>query len=479
MARQSSVQRWCSVVLLAVLTSLSLWYGAPAIAFRLGIAFQAGRYSAMVDQALADEVQNRRLEAEEARRLSEPVRSAVVRVESLAPRSAPDLPASGDEIAGNTWSCGLIIDPEGRVLTNYDPIAGSREFRIHLSEGRGTHLARLVGGDFDTNLALLRIDPPLESLPVGRLSDGSLPGVGDHVVVVGNALSEIERLCIGIVNCGGRRASAACCCPQDFIHTTAANPGNLGAPLLNQRGEIVAIASACGDGAGGFLGVAIPSGVAMQVVQQLREYGQVRRGWLGAFLHAVPGIPEPDSPAGAIGVAFDYVIPESPAEKAGLDHGDLLIRVSGRPIQSFADLRRIIAVSQPNSELLFSILRGGERIERRVNVEYRPGELAHLPGEVEFGIRLLCHLSSEERRRLGIEIDHGVVIQGVAPGPLASELHARDVIVAVNDVETQSLADYCREVRRWREGEHSAPIRLAVHSQGKMHSIEIGATSVP
>ncbi|MGQ0637623.1 MAG: trypsin-like peptidase domain-containing protein [Planctomycetaceae bacterium] len=481
MLRQSPAQRWSSLVLLAVVASVALYFGVPHLAYRIGRSLEAGRSDAADDrkllraQALGEE------QIESARRLTAAVRPAVVRVEAIGQTAEAASPAAGPEPAPGlapSLACGVIIDAQGLVLTNCEPLSGHKTIRVLLPETHPRE-AQLVGCDPETDLALVRFQPPPDrQLTAAPLRASRLPAQGEFVVALGHAFRQQDWVWLGRVNLPGRAATAAACLPQDFLGTAAANDFNSGGPLLDARGEIVGINVSWSGLDGGRMGFAVPACIAREVVDELRSSGYVRRGWLGVFTHTVHPLPQPELPPGAAPVCIDYVIPESPALAAGLLPGDLLLRVNDWPLRSAGDLRRFVAATRPPVTLRLTLLRDGSLVHVTATVQRRPETPPALPGEREWGIRPLCHLPAEARRLFGLDEDSGVVVERVYAGARAAGLRDGDVIREIDDAPVCNLADFCREVRRWSSFGRPG-VKLTVHSPGTGRSTEIHLAASP
>ncbi len=489
MSRQSAGQRWCSLVLLALFLSLFLYYGLPAMAFRIGQALEAGRHEG---ETPSDTVpfagKHSDGGAAHLAHASRHVRPAVVRIEALKSLGAENsnsggAPSTTSHTAGGrapiSHGCGLLIDRQGWVVTSRHVVNGASAIRIHLPSHRDPFAATIAGSDAGTDLAVLKFDHPGDAMSVASLDDGAPMEIGQYVMAVGNAYRSGEFLWVGVVNSCGGKTSPACCNVHDCIHTTAVNAWNFGGPLLNLDGAIVGINTALREADGLPVGVAIPAATARQVVDQLQHRGQVRRGWLGVFIHKASDVselvnPAPDFPDGALAVVVDYVVPNSPAEQGGIQAGDVIFRFADTTFESAVELRRRIASSRPGGEVGVALVRDGVVFVQHVMVGQAPTTPPQLPGEREWGIRLLGHLSASESKHLGVDHLSGVVVWQVEPHRKATELSAHDVILSVNDVATPDLASFCRVVSRVFEGTPGAKVQLEVSSSGARIPIVIG-----
>lgn len=254
---------------------------------------------------------------------------------------------------------GFIISSDGYLLTNYHVIAGSDKIIVTLSDRRELE-AKLIGSDKPTDVALLKVDAG--DLPVVRLGRSDNLEVGEWVLAIGSPFGFDHSVTAGIVSAKQRALAHENYVP--FIQTDVAiNPGNSGGPLFNLNGEVIGINSQIYTRSGGFMGVsfAIPIDVVMDIVKQLKESGRVIRGWLGVFIQEIDqelaesyGL---NKPAGAL---IAKVIPNSPAAKANLLPGDIILEANQRIIKHSSDLPTMIGSMKPNEVLEMKILRNGE-----------------------------------------------------------------------------------------------------------------------
>ncbi|MGH8125491.1 MAG: S1C family serine protease [Rhodanobacteraceae bacterium] len=264
---------------------------------------------------------------------------------------------------------GVIFTADGYVLTNNHVIAGADDIQVVLHNGRVAH-ARVVGTDPDTDLAVLKIDAG--TLPTVQV-DPKPPRVGDVVLAIGNPFGIGQTVTMGIVSALQRQLSLS---PfEDFIQTDAAiNSGNSGGALINAEGELVGINTAMFDrdaGAQG-IGFAIPVRTAKRVLEQIVEHGRVVRGWLGVQVGNVMVSANSGLPAAARGAMVMDVYPGGPAAQAGLQPGDVLLKLGKQPIINPTDLRTREAEMAPGSKVEVSGLRAGEPFHAEVVLAQRP-----------------------------------------------------------------------------------------------------------
>ena len=282
--------------------------------------------------------------------------------------SLPDLP---EERETHSIGSGVIVDASGGyVLTNHHVIENADEILVTLKDGR-TLKAERLGSDPQTDIAVLQIEAgSLSALPLG---DSDRLEVGDYVVAVGNPFGLGQTVTLGIVSALGR-SGLGIEAYEDFIQTDAPiNPGNSGGALIDLRGQLVGINTAIVGPTGGSVGIgfAIPINMARQVMDQIVEFGEVRRGQLGVIIQDLtPDLSKRLRLKALRGALIAEVAKGSPAEKAGLEPGDVIIGIDGQNVRSAADLRNKIGLKRIGDEVELEIVRSGEN--RRVAVVIGP-----------------------------------------------------------------------------------------------------------
>jgi serine protease Do len=350
-------------------------------------------------------------------------------------------PGSG-QFEEQSLGSGFIIDAAGYVLTNGHVVADADEVTVKLTNKR-EYKAKVIGTDPYTDVALLKIDAT--NLPVVRLGDPSKLEVGEWVAAIGAPFGFENSVTAGIVSAKGRSLPNESYVP--FIQTdVAVNPGNSGGPLFNMRGEVVGINSQIYSRTGGFMGVsfAIPIDIALDVVKQLRATGKVTRGRIGVQaqemtveLAASFGLKEPR------GALVAMVEKGGPAAKAGIQPGDVILAINGRPVEDSSDLARDIAGSKPGTTVNIDVWRKGAHVPVKVTL----GELAAKPpaeGEAEQGTPdaaglVLGELTADERKQL--DVPSGVLVRGVTGAAQRAGVQPGDVIVSINRQPVNSIAD--------------------------------------
>ncbi|HYH18847.1 MAG TPA: DegQ family serine endoprotease [Azospirillum sp.] len=379
-----------------------------------------------------------------------------------------------DPRGGTSVGSGFIIDGAGYVVTNNHVVEGGTEITVTLNDG--TELpATIVGRDAKTDLALLKAksDKELPHLDFGD-SDGAR--VGDWVVAIGNPFGLGGTVTTGVVSARGRNINAG---PyDDFIQTDAAiNRGNSGGPMFNLNGEVIGINTAIFSPSGGSVGIgfAIPSNLAKRVVAELKEHGHVERGWLGVRIQPVtPEIAEGLGLSKAQGALVSEVTPGSPAAKAGLRQGDVVVRFDGKPVDGVRDLTRVVAATAAGSDAKVEVVRQGKETTLTTRIEKLAEEQRMASADAEAdqpahpaltGLKLAA-LDAETRQQLGLERGaKGVVVVGVSPKAGALPVQPGDVIETVGGEPVASPAELARKVADAGKAGKKA-VLLLVNRQG-------------
>jgi serine protease Do len=339
----------------------------------------------------------------------------------------------------NSLGSGFIINNEGYIVTNNHVVDGADEIVVILKEG-DEYPAKIIGKDAKTDLALIKIEPK-NGLPVIRLGDSDGTRVGDWVLAIGNPFGLGHTVTAGIVSAKGRELGAG---PyDDFIQTdTAINPGNSGGPLFDMAGNAIGINTAIFTRNGGNQGVgfAIPVNLAKTIVVQLRESGRVTRSWLGVLIqHITPELQDSLELKTRKGALVGEVFEGSPAEKAGLLRGDVIIRFNGDEVGSQRELPTMVAFLPVGQEVDVVVVRNGKEITVEVKLEEMEDEETTVAGgssgEVQEGLGLAVqNLTPRIAERLGLKNTEGVVVTDVDQNGTAARAGLRrgDVIIEVN-----------------------------------------------
>ncbi len=353
---------------------------------------------------------------------------------------------------------GFIIDPAGYVVTNNHVIKGATKIEVILHDGN-RYTAKLVGTDPRTDLALLKINAK-RTFPYVQWGDSDKARVGDWILAVGNPYGLGGTVTAGIVSARGRDIGGRTI--VDFLQIDAPiNRGNSGGPTFNMDGKVVGVNTAIYSPNGGNvgLGFAIPSNVAKQVISQLRTSGKIVRGWLGVQIQPVTtDLAKALNIKGRKGAIVAAVVPDSPAAKAGLKSGDVILNWDGKDVASVRDLVRKVSATKTGSNVDVVLLRDGNRKTlsvtvgtskegvQRASLNRGPGNPAAV-GKLGLG---LGNLTPELRQRFGIkdEVAKGAVVLSVRPGSPADDkgLRAGDVITQVGNTDVTSADQVAKAV---------------------------------
>ncbi len=407
-----------------------------------------------------------------------------------APKGDDDSPR-GPTRKSNSLGSGFIIDASGIVVTNNHVIGDANDIQVILSDGTKLK-AEIIGKDSKIDLALLRVKPtaerPLKAVPFGD-SDKMRPG--DWVMAIGNPFGLGGSVSAGIVSARGRNIESG---PYDnYIQTDAAiNKGNSGGPLFNMDGEVIGINTAILSPSGGSVGIgfAVPSGTASPVIEQLRQFGEVRRGWLGV---RIQNVDESTAEAlglkgGAKGALVAGVDEKGPAKTAGLEVGDVIVKFNGVPVKSSSELPRIVAATPVGKTVEVQIVRKGEEQTKSVLLgRLEDGEKTQVANvkqpEAESANRQilglnLSGLTDEARRRYNIKesVKNGVVVTKVDPNSTAADkrIQPGEVIVEVGQEAVANPAEVTKRVEALKKEGRKSVLLLVAGASGDVRFVAIG-----
>jgi len=351
---------------------------------------------------------------------------------------------------------GFIIDPKGYVVTNNHVVEGADKIKIILVGGK-EYQATVKGRDPKTDLALIQIVKPPAELPFLKMGDSDAIQVGDWVLAVGNPFGLGHTVTQGIISAKGRVIGAG---PYDnFLQTDASiNPGNSGGPLLNLKGEVIGINTAIlASGQG--IGFATPSAIAKTVIPQLETKGKVVRGMIGVQVQNVtPELAKSFGMSEARGALVAEVNPGSPAAKAGIQQGDIIIEFNGTPIHEMNELPRMVASLAPGSKATLKVLRDGkEKAMSLTIVELTDEKQAQVQEEgtaekTALGLEVQ-NLTPALARQFRLRDNKGVVVIQVESGSPAADAHIRagDLILEVNGVVVATVKEYREAVAKLKK----------------------------
>ncbi|MGD9332307.1 MAG: DegQ family serine endoprotease [Desulfobacterales bacterium] len=352
---------------------------------------------------------------------------------------------------------GFLLDKQGYIVTNNHVVEDADQIKVRLFDETEFD-AKIVGRDPKTDIALIKIDAdPGDLKPLDLGNSDQLP-VGSWVVAIGSPFGLEQTVTAGIVSAKGRIIGSG---PyDDFIQTDASiNPGNSGGPLLNLKGEVVGINTAI-VASGQGIGFAIPVNLADDIIAQLKDTGEVSRGWLGVGIqNLTPELAEYYDIEEEKGVLVTQTYEGDPADKAGIKEGDVITEVDGKRITSSRELSRTVAEAGVGNDMRITLLREGREKKVKVKLAKRPDtDPVMARGEArsdDLGLRVR-DIEPEIAERLGLdENQKGVVVTGVDPQSKTGEAGIRqgDVLIEINRKPIASLEDYRKQIARIDPGD--------------------------
>lgn len=345
---------------------------------------------------------------------------------------------------------GFVVSKNGFIVTNNHVISRAEDIQVVLYDG-SRYTAEIVGQDIKTDLAVLKIKPEKKLKPVVFGDSGKLR-IGDWVMAIGNPFGLGYTVTVGIVSAKGRSLGLGAY--DDFIQTDASlNPGNSGGPLFNLGGEVVGVNTAIAARGQG-IGFSIPANMAKGVISQLMEKGKVVRGWLGVIIQPITQeIAEGMGHESTDGALISDISPGSPAEKAGLKRGDVVVEFDGKPIEEFTSLPKLVAMKAPGASSKLTVLRDGKRKDISVVLGEMPDDKTAAESRKEEDIEL-SDITPDIASRFGLEDKTGVLVTDVSRGSSAWEAGFRpgDVILEVDKSPVANLGDYNKVVDRLEPG---------------------------
>lgn len=358
------------------------------------------------------------------------------------------------EFRQKSLGSGFIISKDGYILTNNHVVEKATEIRVRLLN-KEQFKAKVIGRDPKTDIALIKIKAN-HSLSAATLGDSDALRVGDWVIAIGNPFGLGHTVTVGIISAKERIIGAG---PYDnFLQTDAAiNPGNSGGPLVNLEGKVVGINTAIVAQAQG-IGFAIPINMAKYILPQLKERGKVMRGWLGVMIQEVtPEIAHALGLKEVKGALVADVTPGSPADKADIRRGDVIIEYNGKKIEEMNELPRLVANTPVGKSVPIKIWRNGKIKQLTVKVgeleeKVAKGERRYAPQDLGLKVEELTPYLAQ---RLGVKRTHGVIITYVVPGSPAHEagLSRGDIILKINRHPIEDLNDYQEVINSAKPGD--------------------------
>jgi serine protease Do len=379
---------------------------------------------------------------------------------------------------------GVIVDPHGYIITNNHVIDKADSIKVVLSDRR-EFKGKLIGTDPKTDIAVVKIDG--SDLPTIPWGDSGQLKTGQYVLAVGNPFGLNQTVTMGIISAVGR-ANVGIADYEDFIQTDAAiNPGNSGGALVNTAGELIGINTAILSQSGGYMGIgfAVPSKMARAVMESLIKTGKVVRGWLGVSIQEVtPALAKQFGLADAKGALISDVLSGTPAERAGLKRGDVIVKVDGKTVDGPGHLRNTVAETVVGEKMNLSVIRDGHEKEVTVTIGEQPKDMAQRGAAEEGGGQGSAALDGVEVRNITPQIRQelnlsedasGVVVSSVDSGSTAGEagLQRGDVIMEVDRKPVHNTREYEQALshHKGKEG-----LLLLVNRQGTTIFMMIGAS---
>ena len=373
----------------------------------------------------------------------------------------PDMPGApdqgGQEYKSQSLGSGFIISQDGYILTNAHVIDAADEVLVKLSDKR-EFKAKIIGADKRTDIALIKIEA--KNLPKVSIGDPSKLKVGEWVAAIGSPFGLENTMTAGIVSAVGRAL------PQEnyvpFIQTDVAiNPGNSGGPLFNLDGEVVGVNSQIYSRSGGSMGLSfsIPIDVAIGISNQLKSTGKITRGWLGvAIQELTKDLAESFGMKDTKGALIAGVEKAGPAEKGGLEAGDVITQFDGKPVEVSSDLPRVVGMTEPGKSVNVDVLRKGSKKTLRIKVGEMPSEDIEIsqgntpPTETasnKIGLTLSA-LTPQQKKKLNGK--NGLLVIASTGAGAEAGIRRGDVILGLNNNETQSVDQFNKQINAVRAG---------------------------
>jgi len=413
-----------------------------------------------------------KLNAESATAPQERGRSDERSFEDFFKRYFDEAPRRPTRAAGS----GFILNTNGFIVTNNHVVENAADIQVKLADGRELR-AKVVGRDAKTDLALLKIDAT--GLPVIPLGDSTALQVGEPVMAIGNPFGLEQTVTTGIVSATGRVIGSG---PYDnFIQTDASiNPGNSGGPLINARGEVIGINTAIFSRGGGSVGIgfAVPASLAKTVITQLADHGKVERGWLGVSIQPLTkDLAANFKRSDTTGALVSTVVEGSPAEKAGLKPGDVIVEFDGKKVAKSTDLPGLVADVPVGRDVPMTVMREGREVKLNAHIarleDESPTKASESEGKGQLGLSVQP-LTPPMARELGLKAQEGVLVRDVVEGGRAAEagIRAGDVIVEVNQQPVRTIEDFRARLDKRAKDQ---PVVMLVNRDGQNMYVAIPA----
>lgn len=396
------------------------------------------------------------------------------------------------ERKSNSLGSGFVIDPSGIVVTNNHVVADANEVTVIFTDGQRLK-AEIIGKDPKVDVAVLKVKPE-KPLKAAKFGDSEAMRVGDWVVAVGNPFGLGGTVTAGIISARNRNIESG---PYDnYFQTDAAiNKGNSGGPLFNMAGEVIGINTAILSPSGGSIGIgfATPTATVLPIIDQLRQFGETRRGWLGVRIQSIDdSIAESLNLGAARGALVAGTDEKGPAKAAGLEAGDVILKFDGIEIKESRDLPKIVAAAPVGKEVDVLLLRKGKEIVKTIKLgrleenekaatlaaTQSGGKKTPAAGRVEkvFGMEL-TDLDDDVRRQFSIKnnVASGVVVTRVEANSPAAEKHIQrgEVILEINQQPIREPADVAKRVQTLKNGGKKSALLLIANGRGEVRFVAL------
>lgn len=407
----------------------------------------------------------------------------------------------GDRKVSSLGSGFVINAEEGLIVTNNHVIEGADEIVANFADGSKLKVDKVLGRDTKTDLALLKVTPGKKKLAEVKFGNSTTMKVGDWVMAIGNPFGLGGSVSVGIISSKERDIGSG---PYDeFLQTDAAiNKGNSGGPLFNMNGEVIGVNTAIISPSGGSIGIgfSVPSDSASVIVDQLRLYGETRRGWLGVKIRSITDdLAESLGVAENVGALIESVTPNGPAAKGGLQDGDVVLRFDGKDISNSRGLPKVVARTPDGKQVDVDILRKGQKQtlkiivgrlqegdDKKAPVSADKGGSAPAPApgntpaekaleQSLVGVKL-APLSDEQRKKFGIDAKvKGVVVTEIDPQSPAAQkgLKVGDTIVEVAQETVSTLDDIVKSIDKVKKAGRKAVLLRLEDAKGELRFVAV------
>ncbi|MFZ6639139.1 DegQ family serine endoprotease [Undibacterium sp. TC4M20W] len=366
------------------------------------------------------------------------------------PKNRKQAPQQQEEEVPRGIGSGFIISQDGYVLTNAHVVEGASEVYVKLTDKR-EFKAKVVGADRRTDIAVLKIDG--NKLPRVTIGDSDKIKAGEWVIAIGSPFDLENTVTAGIISAKARDTG-------DFLRhiqtDVAVNPGNSGGPLINMRGEVIGVNSQIFSRSGGYMGIsfAIPIDDAMSVVEQLKSIGKVVRGYLGVqHADVAKDVAESMNLPKGQGASVQRVMPGSPAEKAGIEAGDVIIKVNGAVIEKAVDLNRAIGDIKPGGKAIVTVWRRGGAKDivvtvAEVEAEKTPAKTGKQKNESAANVFGLTVTDLTEVQKRDAHVNGGVILENVEGGAARAGLQAGDIIIRIGNSDIKDAKEFTAAIAK-------------------------------